>query len=61
MCCMVLEYIKCTVTVMQLWWSCDEYVLQYLCSKSAKNGNENIKIYSKVKCGGGGLVMTKNV
>ena len=49
MCCMVLEYIECTVTVMWMWWSCDECVLQYFCSKSAKNGNKNIKIYSKVK------------
>ena len=26
---------------------------------NAKNGNENIKIYCIVKCGGNGLVMTK--
>ena len=25
------------------------------------NGDENIKLYSKVRCGGDGLVMTKNV
>ena len=33
-----------------------------LCSIiDAKNGIENVEIYNMVKCGGGGLVMTKNV
>ena len=56
---MVLEYIECSATVLWMWWSCNAYVLQSLCSIYAKNGIENITIYGMVKCGGGGLVMTK--
>ena len=30
MCCVVLKYMKCSAGAMQMWWSCKEYVLQYL-------------------------------
>ena len=30
MCYVVLKYMKCSVSVMWMWWSCNEYVLQYL-------------------------------
>ena len=59
MCCMVLKCIECTVGAMWMWWSCNACILQYLCCNSAKNGNENIKIYYTLTCSGGGLVMTK--
>ena len=30
-CCVVLKYVKCSARVMWMWWSCNEYFLQYLC------------------------------
>ena len=60
MCCVVLEYTKCSVSAMWMWWSCDEYVYNICLIISAKNGNETNEIYYMVKCCSNGLVMTKH-
>ena len=57
MCCVVLECIECSASAMWIWWSCNEYVLQYLFDYRCKNGNEINKIYCTVKHGSNGLVM----
>ena len=59
MCCMALEYIKCSANSMWMWWSCNEYVYNICSIISAKNGNKNNKICCTVKCSIDGLVMTK--
>ena len=61
MCCAVLKYMKCSATVMWLWWSCKAYILHSLCDIYAKNGIELLKIYNMVEHGGDGLVMTQSV
>ena len=56
----VSKYIKCSATVMLLWWSCNAYILHSLSDIYAKNGIANIELYNMVMCGGDGPVMTKN-
>ena len=56
MCCMVLKCMKCTVSVMWMWWSCNEYVYNICSIMGAKNGMEINKIYFTM-CSG--LVMNK--
>ena len=57
MCCMVLEYMKCSASAMWMWWSCNEYVYNICSIIGAKNGIEINKIYCYNVHSGGGLVM----
>ena len=51
---------KCNVSAMWMWWSCNEYFyifVAYLCDLWQNNGVEMNKIYCYTKCGSGGLEM----
>ena len=44
MCYVVLKYMKCSVSAMWMWWSCNEYFFTYLYDLLQKYGTEINKI-----------------
>ena len=49
MCCVVLKCMKCTVSVMWMWWSCNEYVYNICSIMSAEMAWKLIK-YTVTMC-----------
>ena len=50
---------KCSASVIWMWWSCNEYFLHICVFCSNKNGTEINKVYLYNKCSSGGLGITK--